>query len=97
MSSTKPSDIRKRILKQRGMELKRLTRKPVHVSELPSPYHKTRLMQLVEHQQGQRLENIIYKGTIYDVEKKLGVDASTVSKWRKIIDAAFFEQFEEKR
>ena len=94
---TRPSDIRKRILKQRGVELKKHTRKPVHVAELPSPYHKTRLMQLVEHQQGQRLEFLIYTGTIYDVEKRLGVDASTISKWRKLIDAAFFKQFEEKR
>lgn len=97
MNSPRPSEIRKRILKQRGVELKRLTRKPTHVSELPSPYHKTRLMQLVEHQQGQRLENIIYKGTIYTVGKLLSVNYSTISKWRKIIDAAFFEQFEEKR
>ena len=94
---TRPSDIRKRILKQRGVEFKKHTRKPAHVSELQSPYHKTRLMQLVEHQQGQRLELLIYTGTIYDVEKRLGVDASTISKWRKLIDAAFFKQFEEKK
>ena len=97
MASPTPAEIRRRILKQRGVALKKHTRKPIHVAELPSPYKKTRLMQLVEHQQGQRLENLIFTGTIYDVEKKLGVDASTVSKWRKIIEQAFFKQFEEGR
>ena len=85
--------IRRQILKQRGVELKKHTRKPVSVDQLPAPYKKTRLMQLIELRHGQRLENIIYTGTIYEVERKIGVDASTVSKWRKLIDEIFFRQF----
>lgn len=91
--TTSPSEIRRRILKQRGVELKKHTRKPISVDQLPTPYKKTRLMQLIELRHGKRLEDLIFTGTIYEVEKKLGVDASTISKWRKVIDEVFFEQF----
>jgi transposase len=92
--STRLSEIRKRIQKQRGVELKKHTRKPTHISDLPTPYKKTRLMQLIEYRFNIKLEKLIFTGTIYEVEKKIGVDASTISKWRKIIDEAFFKQFE---
>lgn len=95
--TTSAAELRRRVIKQRGVEFKKGSRKPISVDQLPSPYKKTRLMQLIELRHGERLENLIYKGTIYEVEKRLGVDASTVSKWRKIIDSAFFKQFEEKR
>lgn len=91
------AEIRRQILRQRGVELKKHTRKPVSVDQLPTPYKKTRLMQLIELRHGQRLEDLIFIGTIYDAEKKLGVDASTVSKWRTLISGArdkeFFDQF----
>lgn len=94
---TTTSDIRKRILKQRGVELKKLSRKPVRFAQLPTPYKKSRLMQLVELQFNTRLEDLIFTGTIYEAEKKLGVDASTISKWRKLVGEArnkeFFERF----
>ena len=94
---TQSSHIRKRILKQRGVELKRLTRKPVPISELPAPYHKTPLMRLLELKYKSRLDELIFKGTIYEVERNLGIDATTVSKWRKVITEArnkeFFAQF----
>jgi len=94
---TKASDIRKRILKQRGVEFKRLSRKPVPVEELPAPFPKTNLMRLVELKFKDKLENLISTGTIYEVGKRLGVDASTVSKWRKLVSEAkeneFFKQF----
>jgi len=92
---TRPQDIRRKITKQRGVEFKKHSRKPISVDQLPSPYKKTRLMQLIELRHSTRLEKLIYKGTIYDVEKKIGVDATTIYKWRKIIDTAFFKQFEE--
>lgn len=92
---TTPAARRRKILKDRGIELAKHTRKPVPIDQLPSPFPKTRLMQLIELRHNTRLENLIYKGTIYDVEKALGVDASTISKWRRIIDAAFFSQFKE--
>lgn len=95
--STRLSEIRKNILKQRGVELKKLSRKPVPVEELPAPYPKSTLMRLVELRFKDRLENIIFTGTIYDVAKRLDIDASTVSKWRKLVsearDREFFSQF----
>ena len=98
---TTPSEIRKSILKQRGVELKKHTRKPVSVDQLPTPYRKTRLMQLIELRYGKRLEELIFTGTIYDVEKKLGVDATTISKWRAQVtearDKEFFDQFRRKK
>lgn len=94
---TRPSDIRKRILKQRGVELKRLSRKPVPIEEVPASFPKSTLMRLVELKFKNKLENLIFTGTIYDVEKRLGVDATTISKWRKIVEEAkdkeFFAQF----
>ena len=95
----RPSDIRKKILKQRGVEFKRLSRKPVPVAELPSAFTKSTLMRLTEMKFKDRLENLIFTGTIYDVEKRIKVDASTISKWRKLIlhtqDEEFFNQFKE--
>ena len=93
----RPSDIRKKILKQRGVEFKRLSRKPVPIEELPSAYPKSTLMRLTEMKFKNKLENIIMEGTIYEVEKRIGVDSTTISKWRKIIQESqrkeFFEQF----
>ena len=98
---TPRSKIRKEILKQRGVELKKHTRKPVSIDKLPTPYKKTRLMQLVELRHSKRLEELIFTGTIYEVEKRLEVDATTVSKWRALVtearDKEFFAQFKEKK
>ena len=94
---TSAAEIRRRILKQRGIEFKKGSRKPISVEELPAPYKKTNLMRLTELRFKDRLENLIFKGTIYEVEKLMGIDASTISKWRKLISTArdkeFFEQF----
>ena len=90
-------DIRKQVMKQRGKEFKRLTRQPVSIDETPAPYHKSNLMRLIEVKHKNTLDNLIYKGTIYEVEKRLGVDATTISKWRRIItkarDKEFFDSF----
>ena len=95
---TSQSKIRRRILKQRGVELEKHTRKPITYDDLPSLYPKTRLMKYIELKFGDRLENIIFTDTIYALEKKLGIDATTVSKWRRIISEAkereFWKQFE---
>lgn len=96
--TTSQSKLKKRILKQRGVELAKLTRKPITHDDLPSLYHKTQLMKYIELKFSDRLENIIFGGTIYELEKKLGVDATTISKWRKVISEAkereFWKQFE---
>ena len=94
---TQASVIRKHLLKQRGVELKRLTRKPIPIEEIAAPFPKSNLMRLTELRFKEKLEVLIATGTIYELEKKLGVDASTISKWRKLIqeakDKEFFEQF----
>ena len=90
---TSAAEIRRRILKERGIVLKKGSRKPVSIEELPSSYRKTNLMRLTELRFKDRLENLIFKGTIYEVEKLLGVDASTISKWRRAVSEAFFNQF----
>lgn len=94
---TKTRDLKQRILKQRGVVLEKGTRRPITYDDLPSPYPKTRLMKYIELKHGDTLENIIFTGTIYELEKKLGIDATTISKWRKIIseakEAEFWKQF----
>ena len=90
---TQPSDIRKRLLKQRGVELKRLSRKPIPIEDTPAPYKKTALMRLTELRFKTPLKQLIFAGTIYEAERKLGVDATTVSKWRKLITEAESEEF----
>uniref|UniRef100_A0A6M3JLD5 Uncharacterized protein n=1 Tax=viral metagenome TaxID=1070528 RepID=A0A6M3JLD5_9ZZZZ len=91
------SSIRKQILKQRKIEFKKLSRKPISILDSPVPFKKTNLMRLTEMKFDRKIEQLIRSGTIYELEKKLGVDASTISKWRKLIrtarDAEFFEQF----
>jgi len=95
---TQPSKIRKKILQQRGVELQKHTRKPITYDDLPSLYPKTRLMKYIELKFNAKLEDIIFTGTIYELEKKLGIDSTTISKWRKIISEAkeqqFWKQFE---
>lgn len=96
---TKTSTLRRRILKQRGVELAKHTRRPITHDDLPAPYHKTRLMKYVELKYSNSLENLIFSGTIYQVGKALGIDPTTVSKWRKQLgeaaEALFWKQFEE--
>lgn len=82
---TPSSRIRRKILNGRKIELEKHTGKPKTYDELPSKFKKTRLMQFVELKFGERLENLISSGTIYELEAKLGVDATTISKWRKIV------------
>jgi len=55
-------------------------------------------MKYIELKFGDKLENLIFDGTIYSLEKKLGIDATTISKWRTIISESrereFWKQFE---
>lgn len=84
-SKTNTAALKRKILKQRGVVLETDTRNPVTYDDLPSPYHKTRLMKYIELKFSTKLEDIIFSDTIYALEKKLGVDATTISKWRKAI------------
>ena len=95
--ATSSSKIRNRILKNRGVELAKHTKAPVTYDDMPAVYPKTRAMKYVELKFSAKLEDLIFDGTIYDLEKKLGIDATTISKWRKIIseakEAEFWKQF----
>lgn len=56
--------------------------------KLSAAFHKTHLMKYIELQFGEPLDKLIAKGTIYEVGKRLGVDYSTISKWRKMVREA---------
>ena len=94
---TRTANIRNRILKHRGVELAKHTRAPTTYDDMPSLYHKTKAMKYIELKYNDKLENLIFTGTIYDTGKRLNVDYSTISKWRKIIrdakETAFWAQF----
>ena len=87
------STLRKRILKQRGVELEKHTRRAVSIADTPASFPKTNLMKLLEVKFSERIDKLLEGGTIYEVANRLGVDASTISKWRKIINESFFSQF----
>lgn len=94
---TPSSKLKKQILKQRGVELQKHTRKPITYDDLPTPYPKTQLMKYIELKHNTKLEDIIFTDTIYALEKKLGIDSTTISKWRKLVsearEAEFWQQF----
>lgn len=91
---SKQSEIRKKILSQRQIQLAPRTRKPITHDDAPSPYPKSRLMKYIELKFHNKLENLIFKGTIYEAAKKYSISPSVVSKWRKLIrDTEFFGRF----
>ena len=96
--TTKSGDIKRKILKTRGVQLQHLTRKPITYDDVPAIFHKTRLMRYVELKFHNSLKKLIFKGTVRATSKQLGIDYSTVSKWRKVVseadDKEFFAQFE---
>lgn len=98
--TTSSASIKRRILKQRGVELAKHTRRPMTHDELPSTYPKTQLMKYIELKFGNKLENLIFDGTVRATAKRLHIDYSTVSKWRKLIleakDHEFWKQFEKR-
>lgn len=95
--TTSSASIRKKILKQRGVELAKHTRRPMTYDERPSLIVKTQLMKYIELKYGDTLENLISNGTVRATAKRLHIDYSTVSKWRKLIEEAkeneFWKQF----
>ena len=85
---TKPVKLRRKILKQRGVELQKFTATPISIDELPAPFHKTPMMRLLEVKHKDKIQNLISGGTLAEVAKKLKIDPTTASKWRKIIRLA---------
>jgi len=55
-------------------------------------------MRYIELKFGKRLEELLMTSdTIYQLEKKLGIDATTVSKWRKLLNEVFWKNFKRVR
>lgn len=92
------SKVRKSILKNRGVELEKHTRRPVEYDDLPATFHKTRAMRYIELKFNGKLESLISGGTIYQAGKRLGLHPTTVYKWRLVVAEArekeFWSQFE---
>lgn len=80
--------IRRRILEKRGVQLDKFTRTPLPYHETDSEFGKTPLMRFLELKFSIRIEKLLSEGTIYEAAKRLGIDATTVSKWRKRIREA---------
>ena len=93
MERTPTKSIKRKILKSRGVTPEKRTGKPLTYDDLPSIYPKTRLMKYIELKFGDKLEDLIFTDTIYALERKLGIDATTVSKWRKLISEAKEKEF----
>lgn len=95
---TSTSKIKKQILRQRGVgSLEKHTRKPLSIADTPAYYHKTTAMKLIELKFNQPIDKLIFTGSIYTVGEKLGIDPTTISKWRKALseakEAMFWQQF----
>jgi len=91
--TTPTAKLRRKVLKDRNILLTKHTKKPITHDELPSPFKKSNLMRLTELKHHDKLDNLVFKGTIYDTGKKLGVSPSTISKWRKLISTTREDEF----
>jgi hypothetical protein len=81
--------IRQKILKQRGIAgFQPQTRQLIEFGEQESTIPKTHLMRYLELKHNKSIEELLDSGSNYELEKKLGVDFSTISKWRKMIREA---------
>lgn len=95
--SISTSKLKKKLLRDRGVVLEKHTRNLITYADLPAPYKKSSLMKFIEAKYKDRVENLIFDGTLTDVAHNLGIDFTTVSKWRKIIrstrDQEFWKEF----
>ena len=55
------------------------------VPEFPGAEHKTLAMRLIEQRFGVPIEELLVEGALQEVGTLLGIDQSTVSKWRKLL------------
>ena len=74
--------IKQRILDSRGVVLEKHTRTPLTHDDAPSLLHKTYTMKWLEIKHTKPIEELITSGTLSEVSKRLGVDRTTISKWR---------------
>jgi len=83
------TNIRKRILKARGVTTTRPSlkhnRRLTPIYDTPTIPNKSDLMKLVELRSGKSVEQILLSGSLRHIEKEHGIDHSTASKWRKLL------------
>jgi len=75
--------LRRRILKKRGLEEHSYGRLvEVDRPDLIIPENRTMRMVRIELEQGKPLEELLMDGDLNEVANRLGIDFTTVSKWR---------------
>jgi len=77
--------LKQKILRRRNVVLEPRTKNPISVDELPTPFNKTIRMMFIELKHSTPIQELIADGSIDVVAMYIGVDRSTVSKWRKRI------------
>ena len=88
MTNISTKEIKAKILKDRGLAVhKPAKHKQQHIvpSAVPAAplTGKTTMMELLELKHHKLIRELLLAGSLSVVAKKLGVDASTVSKWKK--------------
>lgn len=95
MRKKKLKDMREQILSDRGL-LQQQRRKGqqkqlAHIPPSPKDDSKTPLMRLLELQHRHPIEELLMAGSLSVVSKRLGIDTSTISKWRKKLRLVYGE------
>jgi hypothetical protein len=86
---TNTASIKKRILKRRGVVLAPQTRAPLQYHESVTNFVKSDMMKFLELKFNCPILDLVdTPDTIYQCAKKLNVDPTTISKWRKRIREA---------
>lgn len=89
MPSNKLGKVRKQILNSRGVVLEPHTRKPIPIDESSTSFPKSNLMKMLELKFSKPIEQLILTSeSNYITAAKLGINFSTVSKWRKLMNKA---------
>jgi hypothetical protein len=80
-------NLKQKILDKRKVVLEPRTKNPITPDELPTPFKKTPLMKYIELRENMPIQKLIFMDSLDRVAYELGVDRSTVSKWRKRVSA----------
>tara|TARA_Y100000310_G_C20653118_1_gene800566 strand:+ start:487 stop:726 length:240 start_codon:yes stop_codon:yes gene_type:complete len=79
-------------LREKGVKFEYGKRTVVAVrDEDIQPIPKTPMMLLVEARTGQDIKVLIQSGKVRDIAKRLGVNYSTISKWRKMLGISNYD------
>ncbi|KKL12834.1 hypothetical protein LCGC14_2531810 [marine sediment metagenome] len=92
MTRTSLAKLRREILKRKGIATEPKTKRLLTQAELPDLYPKTSKMRYIELKYKIHLEDVIFLGSLTDVcgYFRWEVDRSTISRWRKHIEEAFY-------